>query len=104
VGIKVGYPSDIFSQVTDLNISVQYHDQTMVVLSEKITAFMGKLKLWTQKIKGGEMASFQTQTVLLEDFTFINKQDIIVNHMESSSEFMLCSREWVQIHLGVKPI
>jgi hypothetical protein len=45
VGIKVGYLSDIFSQVTDLNISVQYHDQTMVVLSEKITAFMGKLKL-----------------------------------------------------------
>jgi hypothetical protein len=88
--IKVGYLSDIFSEVNDLNISMQGHDQTMVTLSEKVTLLKKRLKLWTEKVKEGKTTSLSTLNLLLEDdhSTFISVQDIIVKHLENlTSEF-----------------
>jgi hypothetical protein len=43
--LKVGCLTNIFSKDNDLNISIKGHDQTMVLLSERIPEFNGKMKL-----------------------------------------------------------
>lgn len=65
--MQVAYLADIFAEVNALNLLMQGRDQTIVVLSEKLTAFNGKLKLWKRKIEIGKTASFPSLSVLLED-------------------------------------
>jgi hypothetical protein len=48
--LKLSYLLDIYSEINNLNISMQGSDQTLIGLTEKLTAFKGKLKLWKRKI------------------------------------------------------
>jgi zinc finger BED domain-containing protein 5/7/8/9 len=63
--MQVAYLADMFAEINSLNISMQGRDQTVVGLSEKLSAFKGKLKLWMNKIKTGKTASFPSLSVLL---------------------------------------
>jgi len=46
----VGYVSDIFSQLNIMNQSLQGPNIMLVNVSEKLLAFMEKLKLWKRNI------------------------------------------------------
>ncbi|XP_066982264.1 zinc finger BED domain-containing protein 5-like [Macrobrachium rosenbergii] len=71
----------MFAEINSLDISMQGRDRTLVGLSEKLSAFKGKLKLWMNKIKAGVSASFPSLNVFLEDEDFSLNQNIIVQHI-----------------------
>lgn len=50
----------IFADVNDLSTSIQSHDQKLVGLSKKLTAFKGKLKLWRREMEEGKTALSQS--------------------------------------------
>lgn len=54
--MQVAYLADIFAEINSLNMSMQGRDQTLVGLSEKLSLFKGKLKLWMNKVKAGKTA------------------------------------------------
>jgi hypothetical protein len=45
---------------------MQSHDQTLVGLTQKLTAFKGKLKFWKRKLEGNKITSSPTLNLLLK--------------------------------------
>src|SRR5215469_84174 len=85
--VKLAYLSDIFDELNKLNASMQGRDHTVIDLSEKISTFKGKLKLWKKKIEENKVASFPNLNLLLEDKNVEFKKlqelkDIIIDHLQ----------------------
>ncbi|XP_064093835.1 protein FAM200B-like [Macrobrachium nipponense] len=83
--MQVAYLADIFAEINSLNMSIQGRDQTLVELSEKLSSFEEKLKLWMNKVKAGKTASFPSLNILLENenYSLSQVQDTIVQHMSN---------------------
>ncbi|GFQ93086.1 SCAN domain-containing protein 3 [Trichonephila clavata] len=83
---QVAYLSDILFEINNLNTSMQGHNHTIIELTEKITCFKNKLKLWRNKFEVKKLASFPTLHLLVEDnnidITDFEIQKIIINHLE----------------------
>lgn len=54
----LGYLADIFSHLNSLSLSLQGKGLNIVVASEKLDAFKGKLSLWSRRIKIGNLSNF----------------------------------------------
>ncbi|KFM77863.1 SCAN domain-containing protein 3, partial [Stegodyphus mimosarum] len=83
---QVAYLSDILFEINNLNTSMQGRNHTIIELTEKITCFKNKLKLWRNKVEVKKLASFPTLNLLVEDnnidITDFEIQKIIINHLE----------------------
>lgn len=83
---QVAYLSDILFELNNLNTSMQGRNHTIIELTEKITCFKNKLKLWRNKVEVKKLASFPTLNLLVEDnnidITDFEIQKIIINHLE----------------------
>ncbi|XP_045109696.1 SCAN domain-containing protein 3-like [Portunus trituberculatus] len=81
--MQVAYLADIFAEINSLNMSMQGRDQTLVGVSEKLSSFKAKLKLWMNKVKAEKTASFPSLNILLENenYSLSQVQDTIVQHM-----------------------
>ncbi len=105
--LQVCYLNDVFSAVNELNTSMQGRDRNIIVLSEKLSAFKEKLRLWKGKLDHGRTASFPSLSEYLErfeEFDFNTIKSILVEHLQSLiSEFEryipdedLSSQHWVR--------
>ena len=63
---KVAYLTDIFSALNSINKSLQGRNITMFEVSDKLTAFFEKLKLWQRRVDRGQLEHFQHLQYYLE--------------------------------------
>ena len=84
--LQVCYLNDVFSAVNELNTSMQGRDRNIIALSEKLSAFKEKLRLWKGKLDHGRTASFPSLSEYLErfeEFDFNTIKSILVEHLQS---------------------
>ncbi|KAK1904680.1 SCAN domain containing protein 3 [Dissostichus eleginoides] len=55
---RLGYLSDIFSKLNQLNLSLQGKDTNVLSLYDKVCGFMEKIKLWQSKCEKGDTSCF----------------------------------------------
>ncbi|KAJ4931123.1 hypothetical protein JOQ06_025422 [Pogonophryne albipinna] len=55
---RLGYLSDIFSKLNQLNLSFQGKDTNVLSLYDKVCGFMEKIKLWQSKCEKGDTSCF----------------------------------------------
>ncbi|KAJ4932235.1 hypothetical protein JOQ06_010660 [Pogonophryne albipinna] len=55
---RLGYLSDIFSKLNQLNLSLQGKDTNVLSLYDKVCGFMEKIKLWQSKCEKGDKSCF----------------------------------------------
>ena len=102
--MQLAYLSDIFAELNILNASMQGRNQTLVDSSEKISAFIKKLKLWSNKVSANKTASFPILNLFIENEEdagryFPEVKTIIVNHMKSLvNEFQNYFGDEVNLH------
>jgi len=65
--LSLAYLADIFSQLNDLNVSIQGSEVTIMDAGEKITAFQKKLALWNRRVTQNNYANFPTLENLLTE-------------------------------------
>ena len=58
--ILLAYLCDIFSKLNELNVSMQGKSANVLTLNDKLSAFRGKLRLWTLKVEKQEFTQFPT--------------------------------------------
>ena len=56
---KLAYLCDIFSQLNELNLSIQGEMTTFFKLADKVAAFKAKLELWERRVNKGILDMFQ---------------------------------------------
>lgn len=66
--MKLAYLSDMFQKLNELNLQMQ-GTNTHLPLADKITSFTRKLEMWEQRVKEGNIDSFES----LKSFTEVNK-------------------------------
>lgn len=66
--LKVCFLSDLFGAINELNTSMQGRKTDILALSEKLSAFKAKLRLWKSKVERGRLASFASLNELVENF------------------------------------
>ena len=49
--LRLAYLADIFSHLNDLNISIQGFDKNIIMASEKLSSFIGKLEIWIRRVE-----------------------------------------------------
>ncbi|XP_030764866.1 protein ZBED8-like [Sitophilus oryzae] len=54
----LAYLADIFTQLNEINLSLQGSAVTIVDASERLKAFICKLPLWKRKVESGNFANF----------------------------------------------
>ncbi|XP_041840400.1 SCAN domain-containing protein 3-like [Melanotaenia boesemani] len=64
---KLAYLCDIFSQLNELNLSLQGKMTTVFKLADKVAAFKAKLDLWRRRVNRGIFDIFQTVAGILEE-------------------------------------
>ena len=74
------YLVDIFEKLNDLNLSLQGRNSTILMLSDKIFAFMRKLTLWKRKYEEGSTEMFQCLSEFAEESELDRTQiDVVVS-------------------------
>lgn len=67
--MKVAHLSDMFQKLNELNLQMQGINTHLPHLADKITSFTRKLEMWEQRVKEGNIDSFEN----LKSFTEVNK-------------------------------
>ncbi len=67
--MKLAYLSDMFQKLNELNLQMQGTNTHLPQLADKITSFTRKLEMWEQRVKEGNIDSFES----LKSFTEVNK-------------------------------
>jgi hypothetical protein len=65
--LKLAYLNDIFEKFNLLNTSMQGYDTNILVLSDKVNAFVRKIGLWISKIEERNLDMFPKFNVFIED-------------------------------------
>ena len=104
---KVAYLTDIFSALNTINKSLQGRNITMFEVSDKLTAFFEKLKLWQRRVDRGQLEHFQHLQHYLESeklectFRYLISEHIEIlnkhlkNYFDDDFE-MFKIKQWVQ--------
>lgn len=64
--IKVAYLSDMFQKLNELNLQMQGTNTHLPHLADKITSFTRKLEIWEQRVKEGNIDSFENLKSFIE--------------------------------------
>ena len=106
---KVAYLTDIFSALNTINKSLQGRNITMFEVSDKLTAFFEKLKLWQRRVDRGQLEHFQHlqhyleseklectfRYLISEHIEILKTHLIILNYFDDDFE-MFKIKQWVQ--------
>jgi hypothetical protein len=65
--LKLAYLSDIFEKFNLLNTSMQGYDTNILVVSDKVNAFVRKICLWISKIEERNLDMFPKLDAFIED-------------------------------------
>jgi hypothetical protein len=65
--LKLAYLSDIFEKFHLLNTGMQGYDTNVLVVSDKVNAFVRKIGLWVSKIEEGNLDTFPKLNAFIED-------------------------------------
>ena len=57
--MKLAYLSDMFQKLNELNLQMQGSSTHLPQLADKITSFTRKLEMWEQRVKEGNIESFE---------------------------------------------
>lgn len=78
--MKLAYLSDMFLKLNGLNLQMQGPNTHLPHLADKVTSFIRKLEMWGQRVKDGNVDSFEN----LKSFTEGNKlQKTVISCMEA---------------------
>jgi hypothetical protein len=83
--LKLAYLSDIFEKFNLLNTSMQGYDTNILIVSDKVNAFVRKLGLWISKIEKRNLDMFPKLNAFIEDnnmeISEIGKEQCIREHL-----------------------
>ena len=57
--MKLAYLSDMFLKLNEVNLQMQGKNTHLPHLADKITSFIRKLEMWQQRVKDGNIDSFE---------------------------------------------
>ncbi|XP_030298054.1 zinc finger BED domain-containing protein 5-like [Sparus aurata] len=78
--MKLAYLSDMFLKLNEVNLQMQGKNTHLPHLADKITSFIRKLEMWQQRVKNGNIDSFEN----LKSFIEVNKlQNTVIPCMEA---------------------
>lgn len=78
--MKLAYLSDMFLKLNEVNLQLQGTNTHLPHLADKITSFIRKLEMWLQRVKDGNVDSFENLKSFIED----NKlQNTVIPCMEA---------------------
>ena len=79
--MKLAYLSDMFQNLNELNLQMQGSSPHLPQQADKITSFTRKLEVWAQRVKEGNIDSFEN----LKSFIEVNKlQNTLIPMYENS--------------------
>lgn len=104
--LQLAYLTDIFTEINNLNASMQGRNETLVGTVEKLTAFKEKLSLWKRKLSIDRTSSFPNLTLILQTVhkaPFNEVKEIVVQHLEKlTCEFQKYIPEDMSIYSWVR--
>ncbi|XP_063323043.1 zinc finger BED domain-containing protein 5 [Pelmatolapia mariae] len=65
--MKLAYLSDMFLKLNELNLQMQATNTHLPHLTDKVTSFVRKLEMWKQRVKDGNVDSFENLKSFIED-------------------------------------
>uniref|UniRef100_A0A3Q4HQ00 Zinc finger BED domain-containing protein 5-like n=1 Tax=Neolamprologus brichardi TaxID=32507 RepID=A0A3Q4HQ00_NEOBR len=65
--MKLAYLSDMFLKLNELNLQMQSTNTHLPHLTDKVTSFVRKLEMWKQRVKDGNVDSFENLKSFIED-------------------------------------
>ena len=65
--MKLAYLSDMFLKLNEVNLQLQGTNTHLPHLADKITSFTRKLEMWLQRVKDGNVDSFENLKSFIED-------------------------------------
>jgi hypothetical protein len=67
--LQLAYLADIFSHLNDLNISLQGHDKSILLIGDEVNPFIKKLYIWVTCLEKRNvdplLLTFKSQTKIL---------------------------------------
>lgn len=78
--LLLAYLADIFSHLNDLNVNLQGRDKNILLMTDKVHAFIKKLDIWIIRLQSKIFDSFPLTSDYIEKHLIEKEQDTIIQH------------------------
>lgn len=76
--LLLAYLADVFSHLNDLNVNLQGRDKNILLMTDKVHAFIKKLDIWIIRLQSKNLDMFPLTSDYIEKN--LNEQDTIIRH------------------------
>lgn len=112
---KLAYLCNIFSQLNELNLSLQGKMKTVFKLADKVAAFKAKLDLWGRRVNRGIFDMFQTLAGILDETeSEPSFSQLVHDHLSllleeferyfPTTKDPNTAKEWIATHFSTNPV